>query len=151
MKSLKNFYQTFVSAGDSFQDFLLLAIRLYWGIMLAFIGWTKLQHISSTEQAFAHSGVPLAHYAAYLVAYTELIGGSLLALGWFSRLITVPLIILFISAYFIGHFEAVKNMIANHKNFVAQEPFNFLLASLIIFAFGAGRFSLDNLLGRFVK
>ena len=72
----------------------------------------------------------------------------LLLLGLFSRVTCVPLIFTMIVAYSTAHIEELKGMFSDPDAFVTAAPFLFLLASVIVFTFGAGKFSLDELLRR---
>ena len=72
-----------------------------------------------------------------------MIGGVLLMLGLGTRLASVPLIVTMLVAYLTAHREkAFKSL----GDFTDQPPFPFLMAALVLLAFGAGRWSLDPLL-----
>ena len=51
-------------------------------------------------------------------------------------------------AYGTAHIEEVKGMFSDPDAFVTAAPFLFLLASVIVFTFGPGKFSIDELLRR---
>jgi putative oxidoreductase len=63
-----------------------------------------------------------------------------------SRLLCIPLICTLTGAYLTAHREALLTIFSNPDQFISQAPFNFLLTSLIVFCFGPGKFSLDNLI-----
>ena len=140
---LRAFYTKLISAGEVFQDFLLLAIRLYWGYYFFTAGIGKLDNIEQTAGFFEQLSVPLPLLSAYLAATTEMIGGACLVVGFATRLVAIPLAFTMVMAYISAHFDVVKNLLSNPEAFVSASPFGFLLASLIVFAFGPGKFSLD--------
>jgi putative oxidoreductase len=51
-------------------------------------------------------------------------------------------------AYATAESEALKAVTSNPDKFTEAAPFLFLLAALIVFIFGPGRFSLDAIFGR---
>lgn len=147
MGLLAKLYSPFVWIGKAFRSPLLLAVRLYWGILFLKAGYGKLLDIPKVASFFTDLGIPFPVENAYAAGNVEFFGGLLLALGLFSRLASIPLIFTMIVAYATAHNDSLMSLIYDPTTFVAQQPFNFLLASLIVFAFGPGRFSLDHLLG----
>lgn len=139
---MTSFFNFIIRMGETASHWLLLAIRLFWGSQFALAGWGKLQNISSVASSFSQLGIPFAEHQAYLVGYVEFIGGLMLVLGLLSRLVSIPLIIVMLVALFTAH----AAFLANPITVVNEPPFNFLLACLIIFCFGAGKFSLDYLI-----
>jgi putative oxidoreductase len=138
-----------VSFGSLLKSPLLLFCRLFWGISFMVHGWEKLMHISRTADSFNQLNIPYPLFQAYLVGSLEFIGGLLLAIGLASRLIAIPLAIIMITAYLTAHLEAVQGIFTNPNQFVKESPFNFLLAVLLVLAFGPGRFSIDYYLKRY--
>jgi putative oxidoreductase len=136
-------YRCLVKIGDWFQSPILLLLRLYFGWMFIMAGLHKVKDISGTAAGFEALHIPMPVLSVYLAGYSELIGGACLILGLFARLVSIPLMITMIVAYFTAHYDGVKSIATDPSNFVNQAPFNYLLASLLIFAFGPGVFSLD--------
>lgn len=128
------------------QSPLLLAIRLYWGWQFAQTGWGKLTHLERTENFFASLDIPLPKVGAVLAGATECLGGALLALGLFARPAAVPLLFTMLVAYWTADRDALNAIASDPDKFVTAAPFLFLFASLIVFVFGPGRLSLDELL-----
>jgi putative oxidoreductase len=147
---IKQFYQFLILAGTAFQPVLLLILRLYWGFSFFKAGLGKWQHIDSVSQYFASLHILLPTANAYIASSIECIGGLLLLFGLASRLVSIPLSIVMITAYLTAHLDSIKTLLVNPANFIAQDPFTYLLVCLLIFAFGPGAFSLDALLKRFV-
>ncbi len=136
------------SVGNFLQCFVLLAVRLFWGWGFAQTGWGKLTHLDRTAGFFASIDIPLPKLNAILAGGTECLGGILLMLGLASRLVTVPLMFVMVIAYLTADMEAVQAIFSDPDKFLAASPFLFLLASVIVFAFGPGKLSLDALLKR---
>ena len=66
-------------------------------------------------------------------------------LGLGSRLVSVPLMFIMIVAYAKADKEALAAIFSDPDKFVSAAPFQFLRASVIVFAFGAGKIALDTL------
>ncbi|MDQ5978082.1 MAG: putative oxidoreductase [Verrucomicrobiota bacterium] len=130
------------------QSPLLLAIRLFWGWQFAQTGWGKLMNLDRTAGFFASLDIPLPKLNAILAGGTECVGGILLALGLFARPAAVPLIFTMLVAYGTADRDALQAIFTDPDQFAGAAPFLFLLASLLVLAFGPGKLSLDALLGR---
>ena len=83
---------------------------------------------------------------AYFIGSLECFGGLLLIIGLASRPLALLIVISMTVAYVTADFEAVSSIFSDPDKFVKADPFPFLLTALIVFAFGAGRFSVDALL-----
>jgi putative oxidoreductase len=125
------------------QDPLLLLIRLYWGYSFAIAGWGKLHNIDQTAHYFESLNIPFPLLNTYLASCTEFLGGICLILGLLSPLATVPLCITMLVAYFTASPDALVAFFSDPEEFTTATPFLFLYATLIVMAFGPGRFSLD--------
>ena len=135
----------FESFASYLQSPLLLVIRLYWGVSFALTGWGKLTHLDKTAEYFASLDLPLPKLNALAAGSTECFGGALLAVGLFARPVSVPLIFTMIVAYATADREALHAIFSDPDKFVSASPFLFLLAALIVLAFGPGKLSLDAL------
>lgn len=142
------FYEGIIRAGEFFSDYLLLAMRLFWGYQFFQTGMGKLSNIPNIVQFFENLGIPFAEANAYTVASLETVGGILLMLGLGSRLISIPLIAIMCTAYATAHRDALLGVFQDPDTFFQQGPFLFLMTCLIVFSFGPGKFSLDYLLQR---
>lgn len=132
--------------GSLLQSPLLLALRLFFGIGFMLTGIGKLQNIESFAKILNDLQVSSSYPLAWAVALTETIGGFFLAIGFLSRLVAIPLIVVMVVAYATAHVESIYHIWVNPQAFIAQPPFNFLLTALLVFAFGPGLFSVDALL-----
>jgi len=136
------------TVADFLQSPLLLVIRLYWGWQFAQTGWGKLTHLDRTAGFFESLNIPAPKLNAVMAGGTECLGGALLALGLFARPASVPLIFTMLVAYWTADREALTALTSDPDKFVTATPFLFLLASLVVLAFGPGKLSVDALLGR---
>lgn len=140
---LKKSYRGLVKTERFIGHFLLLIIRLYWGGQLVLTGLGKWLNIHDVALYFKSLGIPAPLFSASFIATLELIGGMLLFFGLFSRLITILLSALFITAYATAHKAIFAHFFSHPSLFTTQEPFLFLYASLVVLCFGPGLFSFD--------
>jgi len=130
------------------QSPLLLVVRLYWGWSCVQTGWGKLTHLDKTTEFFASLNLPMPKLNAIAAGTTETLGGLLLALGLFARPAAVPIIFVMIVAYATADSEALHAVFSDPDKFVSAAPFLFMLAALLVLAFGPGKLSLDHLIRR---
>ncbi len=71
-----------------------LLSRIVVGSVFAEAGWGKFHHMEKVIGYFTSLGIPAAQYQAPFVAGVELICGSLFLVGCFSRLASIPLMII---------------------------------------------------------
>lgn len=145
---LKNAYAYLISIGNFLQSFVLLAIRLFWGWEFFTGGRDKLSNIGPIIDYFQSLGIPFPTLNAYTAASIECVGGLCLIFGFASRLASIPLMIVMIVALATAHHDAFAKILKDPVNFTEQTPFNFLLASLLVFTFGPGVISIDAALKR---
>ena len=136
------------NVADFLQSPLLLVIRLYWGWQFAQTGWGKLMNLERTAGFFESLDIPLPRANAIMAGAVECGGGVLLALGLFARPAAVPLIFTMLVAYWTADRDALNAILSDSDKFVTAAPFLFLLASVIVLAFGPGKLSLDALFGQ---
>ncbi len=149
---LVRWYDVVMSRGfDKLRSPLLFVIRLMFGWTLFETGKGKLQNIDRFTEFLAHLHIPMPSANAHFVASLECVGGLLLLLGLFARLISIPLTINFIVAYITADHEALVGFFKDQDAFTSAAPFLYLLVSLIILAFGPGFFSLDVLIRRLLR
>ena len=140
---LRSFNDRLNAVGQFFQPVLLLALRLFLGDSIK-TGLGKLQNISEIAHFFESLNLlPTAN--AYVVGTIEIVAGTLLLVGLASRFAALLLSVIMTMALATAHKAALANIFSDPLNLIVQLPFPFLLALLVIFAFGAGLFSLDAL------
>lgn len=145
---VKNLHDKFFNLVSYAQTPFLLFIRLYWGWQLVESGWGKLHNLDKVTEFFTSLGLPMPGPTAVFISSLEFFGGILLALGLFSRLISLALTVNLITAYITADREALSSIFSDPDKFMAAAPFTFLIASLLILIFGPGKIAADTLLGR---
>lgn len=130
------------------QPVLLLAIRLYWGWGFFQTGKGKLMNLEKTTAFFTDLNLPLPQLNAIAAGAVECVGGLLLMIGLGSRLVSVPLMFTMGVAYATAHREELGQIFSDPDKFTEAAPFLFLLACVIVFAFGPGKISVDALVGK---
>ena len=102
----------------------------------------KWSDIDSVATWFGSIGIPLPTLNAYMAATTEIVGVVLLTLGLFTRLISLPLMVVMVVAIVTVHLP--NGFSAGENGF--EIPLYYMLFLGIFASFGAGKFSLDHLL-----
>lgn len=139
---LKTIYPMTISILNHGQNFALLLTRLTIAYGFYEPAMKKWSDISSVADWFGSLGIPFPLLNAYMAAATELLGVVLLTLGLFTRLISIPLIIVMIVAITTVHLA--HGFSAGDNGF--EIPLYYMLFLAIFASFGAGKFSLDHLL-----
>lgn len=150
-RSCRDGYMHLVSWGEACQAPLMLAIRLFWGYGFFASGKEKLADIHSVTHFFQGLGIPFAEFNAFLAGWAELAGGLCLMIGIFSRFASLPLIFVMCVAYYTADYQAVRSLFSNPDLFIKAAPFSYLLAALLVFAFGPGKISIDHLAKKKLK
>ncbi len=148
MATLVRLYRLLISAASRLDSAFLLVVRLYWGIQMAQTGWGKLNTLDRVTNFFTTLGIPAPGLNAVFIATLEFVGGILFALGIGSRLIAMLFIGDMLVAYWAADREALFSIFSSPDKFYAAAPYTFLIASLIVFIFGPGKYSIDALLAR---
>jgi len=102
----------------------------------------KWKDIDGIAVWFASIGIPFPTLNAYLSATTEILGVVLLTLGFFTRLISIPLIVVMVVAITTVHLA--HGFSAGDNGF--EIPLYYMLFLLIFASHGAGKFSVDYFL-----
>jgi len=139
---LKNIYpltKNILSHGQSLSLFLARLTVAYGFYEPAMQKWSD---IGSVATWFGSIGIPFPTLNAYMAASTELIGVVLLTLGLFTRLISIPLMIIMVVAITTVHLA--HGFSAGNNGF--EIPLYYMLFLAIFASFGAGKLSLDHLL-----
>lgn len=148
LNPIQRAYALFASAANLLRSPLLLALRIYFFWQLYLAGKGKLSNIGKVIDFFSSLGIPAPSVNAYFVGALECFGGLLLIVGLASRPVAFMIVISMCVAYLTADMEAAKSILSDPDKFVKADPFPFLVAALIVFAFGPGLFSIDALLKR---
>lgn len=140
MLPFKKFYGEYTALASYLKDLVLLAARLTLAYGFYDPAMQKWSDIHSVAEWFGSLGIPLPVLNAYLAASTELLGVILLTLGFLTRLIALPLIVVMLVAIVTVH---IGNGFSCGDNGF-EIPLYYLLFLLIFLSRGPGRFSLDH-------
>lgn len=130
---------------SAFKDLALLIARVGIGVIFVAHGWQKFftNGIAKTQAGFDAMGAPMPDVSAIAAATVELVGGFALIAGIATPIAGILLFLDMVGAFFIVHMD--KGI------FVSEGGYELVLAlgvaSLLIAAIGAGRLSIDALLG----
>jgi|SRR3989338_8931038 len=140
-------------AKNSINQWTLTILRVVLGVIFAYHGYVKLfvkGALPGTAQFFSAIGIPLANYAAVLVAFVEFFGGLALILGVFTRWVSVLLILEMLVALFKVHLK--QGFFITPKAYGYEFLLLILAALVVVLANGAGKLSLGKLsLGKLFK
>ena len=139
LNTLNNFSKNIL---QNFQSLSLLLARLavaYGFYEPAISKWKDIDGIASW---FGTMGIPFPTFNAYMTASTELLGVVLLTLGLFTRLISLPLMVVMVVAIMTVHLA--HGFSAGNNGF--EIPLYYLLFLFIFASHGAGKFSMDYFL-----
>ena len=120
------------------EDLALLILRAGSGAMILTHGYPKLMRLIGDEPIKFMDLLGIGSTASLALAtFAEFFCGTLLILGFKTRLATIPLMITMLTAAFVAH---------GADTFGRKElPLLYFIVFLFIMIFGAGKFSLDAL------
>lgn len=139
---IKDTYLEYTRLSEYFKSLSLLIARLLVAYGFYEPAMKKWQDIGSIAKWFGILGIPFPTLNAYMVASIELAGVVLLTLGLFTRLISIPLIVIMIVAILTVHIG--NGFSAGNNGF--EIPLYYMSFLLIFFSHGAGKFSLDRII-----
>jgi len=121
-----------------------LVVRVVFGYFWLETGIAKVHNLDGFTQRFVGWGIPFPAFSAGLSAWTELVGGLLIMLGLFTRLVCIPMLINM----------AVAVTLVVSANFMSLDDYveaDEIVYSLIFFwllVSGPGKASLDTWVAR---
>ncbi len=107
----------------------------------------KFNDIESIGKWFETMNIPFPLLNAYMAATTEVVGAVLLLVGFASRLISIPLMIVMMVAIFTVHFANGYEASSNGY----EIPLYYLVMLFTITIYGGGRISIEGIIRRFMK
>jgi len=122
-----------------------IIIRLMVGLVFLSEGIQKLLYPAADGVGrFAKIGIPYPYFTGPFVGVTEIVCGTLLVIGLWTRMATIPLLIVILTAIY-----ATKLPIFIGKGFWAaahegRADFCMLMGLTFLFIYKAGKFSVDN-------
>ncbi|MDP9002172.1 MAG: DoxX family protein [Myxococcota bacterium] len=131
-----------------------LVVRLRWlapllgrlavGLLFMSTGWGKVHNIEKVTHFFEQLGIPAPGFNAIFVGYSELICGTLLVLGLFTRLAAIPLMI----SMMVAILTAKRGDLHGPFDLVGFDEFTYWVVLAMVFIIGPGAVSIDRLLAR---
>jgi putative oxidoreductase len=118
--------------------------RLAVGLLFMSTGWGKVHSIPKVTHFFETLGIPAPGLNAVVVAYSELFGGSLIVVGLFTRLATIPLIVSMVVAILTAKLGDLHGLF----DLVGFDEFTYLVVLVMIAIIGPGAVSIDRVLCR---
>jgi putative oxidoreductase len=118
--------------------------RLALGLLFMSTGWGKVHSIPKVTAFFEQLGIPAPGFNAILVGYSELICGTLLVVGLFTRLATIPLLVSMVIAILTAKLSDLHGLF----DLVGFDEFTYLCVLAMIAVIGPGAASLDEVLVR---
>jgi len=123
-------------------DLGLLLIRVVLGaLMIAFHGWEKLMTARRQFHSFPNLIGISSELSYVLVVWLEVFGALFIAVGLLTRLHALGLAFTMFIAWLLWH----KRRFTGEN--AGEMAFAYMAAYLLLFLTGAGRYSLDRLLG----
>jgi putative oxidoreductase len=118
-------YHRFILQSQKLSGIAPLLLRLYLVPVFLQAGWNKYRHFDDTVAWFGNAdwglGLPLPALMAALAIVSEIGGAMLLALGLFTRLISLPLMATMLVAIFAVHWPNGWLAIADSSSWLANE------------------------------
>jgi len=139
LKTLYPVIKRILNNGQSISLLLARVAVAYGFYMPAMEKWSD---ISAVADWFGSMGFPFPTLNAYMAATTELLGVILLTLGLFTRLISLPLMVIMVVAIATVHLS--HGFSAGDNGF--EIPLYYMLFLALFASLGAGKLSLDYLL-----
>lgn len=139
LKTIYPLTKNILSNGQSISLFFARITVAYGFYEPAMQKWSDLGSVAGW---FETMGIPFPTLNAYMAASTEILGVILLTLGLFTRLISIPLIIIMIVAIATVHLS--HGFSAGDNGF--EIPLYYMLFLALFASLGAGKLSLDYLL-----
>jgi len=124
-----------------------LLVRLFVGYFFFETGLGKIRNLGPFVERFQEWGLPFPAVSAAASAYTELVGGALIVLGLFTRLVSIPLLVNMLVATLTVRLKKVAGL----DEFVELDEPLYALCFLWLFISGPGAVSLDALLTRLLR
>jgi len=107
----------------------LLIIRIITGIILMFAGFAKMSMMQASVSMFVSLGIPV--FLAYLVTFGEVLGGFMILIGLWTKLVAPLLCIIMLGATYYS--------LVMGSGILALVPFVIFILLLVIWKKGSGK------------
>ena len=121
-----------------------LVVRVVFGYFWLETGIAKVHNLDGFTQRFVGWGIPFPAFSAGLSAWTELVGGLLIMLGLFTRLVCIPMLINMAVAVTL----VVSTNLMGLDDYVEADEIVYSLIFFWLLVCGPGKASLDTLVVR---
>jgi putative oxidoreductase len=138
-----------LSGSSDLEQYAILLVRASIGLFFAISGANKLFVVGGTKPVYetrVKAKVPFPHQMAYFVSGVELIGGTLVAVGFLSSLACVALLVDMIVATLTAAVSTLPKGLSPLKwldDFLYLPEVLYVLFFLWLLCSGAGKFSVD--------
>ncbi len=122
-----------------------LISRITIGIMFIESGWGKLHDLPKVISYFESLHIPFAYIQAPFVSVIELIAGLFILLGLFTRLSSLPLIIIMSVAIGTAKWEDITNL----SSLVGISEFLYIIILMWLSVNGSKFLSIDAFIAKF--
>jgi putative oxidoreductase len=129
---------------DGVRPAALLLGRLAVGLLFLSTGWGKVHDIPKVTHFFESLGIPFPGFQAVLVGYSELLCGTALVFGLFTRLATIPLAVSMVVALLTAKRDDIHGVF----DLVGADEFTYLVVLVMIAVIGPGRIALDHFIAK---
>lgn len=141
---MKTLYYKIADTLSSLKDIPLLLLRLILAYGFYEPAMMKIKDVRSIVDWFTSTGMPMPTLNAYLVTYTEFLGFIFLALGFATRIISIPLLVAMVVAIKVAHWE--NGFSASENGYEIGLYYIIMLITLLFN--GPGRISIDFLIDK---
>ncbi len=135
---MKNFIIYSAPLKENAQSATLLVFRVAFAILLMLHGWQKIQNYSMLSSVFPDPIGLGSQISLTLAISAEFVASLFVIAGFLTRLALIPMAFTMGVAFFVTH--------AADPFQVKELAFVYLVAFVILFIAGPGRFSVDNFL-----
>jgi len=133
---------------DAVEKFAPLVGRILLALVFVTAGYGKIWGTATTAAYMASHGIPMSNLLVYGVVLLELGGGLALAFGLFARPLGLIFALYLLTLALVFHnYWAMPEAQQHAQQIAFLEHLAMLGGMLYIFAFGAGPWSLDALIG----
>ena len=129
---------------ESKKDELLLAARVLMMILFVMFVWQKLNGFSGTVAYMASTGAPSPELSAVIAVAVELVGGALIAVGFYTRPLALVFAVYTLATALIGHrYWALQGMDQYLAMINFYKNISIIGGLIVLYVTGAGRYALD--------
>jgi putative oxidoreductase len=129
------------SLADRFAWVGPLLVRISLGAVFIPSGWGKLHNLAQVTDYFVELGIPMPGLNATVTSVAELVGGTLILFGLFTRVTSLPLAFMML----VATVTAKRAEIDGIASFFGQNEMTYLTCFVWLAVAGAGAVSLDRL------